>query len=138
MIQEELHQLTTTRRDLRKFGLMVGGVFAVLGGFFLFRHKGFWPYLLVPGGLLVFFGVVAPRALKGVYLGWMALAFSLGLIMSTLVLSLCFFLILTPLAFLARLAGKDFLSLKLDPTVRSYWVRDRPANRQPADLERQF
>ncbi len=138
MILEELQQLSTTRRDLRKFGLVVGGVFAVLGGWFLFRHKTYWPYFLVPGGLLVFFGLVAPRALKSVYLAWMALAFTMGLVVSSLVLSLCFFLVITPLALLARLMRKDFLSLKINPTAQSYWLRrERPAAR-PADYERQF
>ena len=35
----DLQQLSTTTRDLRKFGLVVGGVFLLLGGWFLFRHK---------------------------------------------------------------------------------------------------
>ena len=31
----DLQQLSTTTRDLRKFGLVVGGVFLLLGGWFL-------------------------------------------------------------------------------------------------------
>jgi len=45
----DLQQLSTTTRDLRKFGLVVGGVFLLLGGWFLFRHNAVGPYFLMPG-----------------------------------------------------------------------------------------
>ena len=35
----DLQQLSTTTCDLRKFPLVVGDVFLLLGGWFLFRHK---------------------------------------------------------------------------------------------------
>ena len=139
MILDELQQLSKTPRDLRKFGLMVGGVLALLGGWFFFRHKPAWPYFLMPGALLVMFGAVAPRVLKGVYIAWMAMAFTLGLVMSTLVLSICFFLVITPLSFIGRLVGKDFLSEKLDPQAKSYWLpREHPGPGEPGHYERQF
>jgi len=139
MIQKDLQQLSTATRDLRKFGWMVGGVFLLLGGLFFFRHKPAWPYLVAPGALLVFLGLVAPRTLKSVYLAWMALAFSLGLVVSTVILTVFYFLVMTPLGLAGRLFGKDFLSEKLDPDAKSYWVpRDRGTVRQPADYERQY
>src|SRR2546423_4483343 len=52
MIREEIKQLKTEPRDLRKFGLMVGGVFSLLGLWFLYRHKAHYPYFLCPGILL--------------------------------------------------------------------------------------
>lgn len=139
MIREELKQLSTTSRDLRKFGLVVGGVFLLLGLWFLFRHKPVWPYLLSPGVLLMLFGLVAPRALRQLYLGWMALAFVLGLVVSTLLLTLFFFLVITPVSLLARLFGKEFLSLRLDRAAASYWLsRESDGPRQAADYERQY
>lgn len=140
MIREELKQLATAPHDLRKFGFVVGGVFLLVGLWCLFRHKPAWPFLLSPGALLVSLSLGAPRALKPIYVGWMAMAFVLGLIVSTLILVMFFFLVITPIAFLARLFGKDFLSLKLNPQATSYWrTRDRtPAPRPPAEYERQF
>jgi hypothetical protein len=139
MIQQELRQLSTTTRDLRKFGLMVGGVFLLISGWLLWRHKPLWPYFLTPGALLVVLGLAVPRALKGVYLAWMSLAFTLGLVVSTLILTLFFFLAVTPLGLMGRIFGKDFLSEKLNPRAKSYWLpRDRSAPRQPADYEKQY
>jgi len=139
MIREELKQLPTTPRDLRKFGLAVGGVFLLLGLWFLFRKKPIWPYLLTPGAALMVFGLVAPKALRVIYLGWMAMAFALGLIVSTLLLTLFFYLVITPVSLLARLFGKDFLSLRLDRPAATYWLRrENGPLRQPADYEKQY
>ena len=139
MIREELKQLPTQPRDLRKFGLVVGAVFVALGAWFLFRRKPVWPYLLSPGAALIFLGVVAPNLLRQVYVGWMAMALALGLIVSTVILTLFFLLIVTPLSLFARLVGKDFLSLKLQPRAASYWiVRPQRSPRRPEEYEQQF
>ena len=139
MIQDDLQQLSTRTRDLRKFGFVVGGVFLLLGGWFLFRHKPAGPYFLTPGVLLVLLGFVAPRALKVVYISWMSLAFMMGLLVSTIVLTLFYFLVITPLGLVGRLFGKDFLSEKLDPNAKSYWLaRDRSKARTPLDYEQQY
>ena len=76
----DLQQLWTWTRDLRKFGLVVGDVFLLLGGWSLFRNKPAGPYFLTPGVLLVLFGFVAPSALEIVYIAWRSLAFIMGLL----------------------------------------------------------
>ena len=137
-IREDIKQLKTSDRDLRKFGLMVGGVFALLGLLFLWRHPGRSPYFLWPGGLLMVLGATLPRALKWVYVAWMSVAFVLGFVMAHVILTLLFYLVLTPIGLVARLFGQDFLSLKLDRAAKSYWItRDRKA-KPAAEYERQF
>src|ERR1700736_3109527 len=102
-IQADLKKLKTGARDLRKFGLTVGGVFVLLGVLLLLRHRATYPFFLGTGGILIVFGVICPRALKHVYIAWMALAFSLGFVMSHVILTLFFFLFVTPIGLLARL-----------------------------------
>jgi hypothetical protein len=137
-IREDIKQLKTGDRDLRKFGIMVGGVFAVLGVLLLLRHKAHYPYFLWPGVGLVALGATVPRALKWIYIVWMSLAFVLGFVMAHVILTLFFFLVITPTGLLARLTGKDFLSLKLDRAAPSYWIPRDPKPKLPADYERQF
>jgi hypothetical protein len=137
-IREDIKQLKTSNRDLRKFGLVVGGVLAALGLLFLWRHPGRSPYFLWPGGGLLFLGLVLPRALKWVYIAWMSLAFVLGFIMAHVILTVFFFLIITPIGLITRLVGQDFLSLKLDRTAKTYWLPRRQKPRSGADYERQF
>jgi len=137
-IREDIKQLKTGEHDLRKFGLLVGGVLAALGLLFLWRHKAPYPYFLWPGAALAALGAVFPRALKWIYIAWMSVAFVLGFVMAHVILTVFFFLIITPIGLLARLFGQDFLSLKLDRTARTYWLPREKKSRSPSEYERQF
>jgi hypothetical protein len=118
---------------------MVGAVLALLGGWLLWRHKPLAPYPVGAGMILTFLGAVAPRSLKHIYIPWMTLAFVLGAIVSTVVLTLFFYLAVTPLGLLARCLGRDFLDRKWDAQASTYWRRrERSTPRPPADYERQF
>ena len=139
MITEEITQLKTAPRDLRKFGLTVGGVFVLLGFWFWYRHKAHYPWFLYPGLLLVLLGVALPRSLKQVYIGWMALAFFLGLIVSSVLLTVLFYLVVTPIGLAARCVGKDFLERRWDAKATSYWlVRDHSKPKPTVEYEQQF
>jgi polyferredoxin len=139
MIAKDIKELKTTSRDLRKFGLLVGGVFVVLGLIWWARGKPYFAWALAPGAVLLAHGLIWPRALKYVYIVWMSLAIVLGYIVSTVLLTIFFFLVITPIGLIARLAGKDFLSLKLNRQAPTYWLaREGKSPKTPADYERQF
>jgi hypothetical protein len=139
MIREELKQLKTEPRDLRKFGLVVGGVFALLALWFWWRGKLFYPYLAAPAVALMFLGLVWPRALKHVYIGWMAMAFVLGTVVSTVLLTVFYFVVVTPVGLIARAVGQDFLSLRIQREARSYWLpRAGTGPKQRQEYERQY
>jgi hypothetical protein len=139
MIGKELKELQTSPRHLRQFGLTVGGVFLAIALFFLWRQKPIFHLFVWPGAILLFLGLVAPKSLRLVFIGWMAFAMVLGHIVSTILLTLFFFLVVTPVGLAARLLGKDFLHRKLDSQAATYWTR-RPAGKQmaKADYENQF
>jgi len=137
-LRDELKQLKTGARELRNFGLLVGGVFAALGVILLLRHRPAAPYCLAIGGFLMTFGLIVPRALKHVYIVWMALAFVLGFVVSGILLALFFFVVITPIGWLARRCGNDFLSLKLDRSATSYWLPRERKSKKPSEYERQF
>ncbi len=139
MILEDLRNLKTGRRELRKFGLMVGGVFLVMGLLLLLKSRAAAPYLLGTGAVLVILGAALPPILKPLYVAWMAVAFALGFVVSHVILTAFFFLVITPVGLIARLFGKDFLRLKLDPIARSYWIaRESRGPRPPSYYEQQF
>jgi len=137
-IKDDIKQLRTSSGDLRKFGLMVGGVFVILGLLFLWRHKTHWPYFLWPGASLVVLGIIFPHALKWIYVTWMSMAFVLGFVMAHVILTLLFYLILTPIGLVSRLFGQDFLRLKLDRAAMSYWIPREKQVKSSKDYERQF
>ncbi len=139
MILQDLKELKTGPRELRKFGLLVGGVLTALGLFMWARSKGHYPYFLVPGLALLALGLLAPRVLKPVYLAWMALALALGFVVSHVILTLFFFLVIAPIGLVARGLGRDFLRLRIDRQASTYWLPREPRPpKSPAEYERQY
>lgn len=137
-LREDIKQLKTGTSELRKFGLLVGGVFILLGSLALWNYKAYYPNLLIPGATLAAVGAILPRILRWPYVVWMSVAFVLGFIMAHVILTLFFYAIVTPIGVLARLTGKDFLSLKLQPTATTYWIPREAKATQPEEYERQF
>lgn len=138
MMNKEIEQLPVNPRTLRNFGWLVGGVFLLLGCWFLYRNKPVWPYLLAPGVLLVLGGLIVPASLKHVYIAWMTLGLALGFVVSNVILTIFYYLVVTPVGLIARLCGQDFLSLKRSPAAVSYWVMKPVAARAPQEYEQQF
>lgn len=138
MVIEEIKKIESTPKKLREFGFVVGGVFAVLGTVFLLRGKAHFPYFLYPGVALVLLGVLAPGTLKPLQKAWMALAVLMGWVMTRLLLSVLFFLILTPIGLFLRITGKDLLDLRFPAKDPSCWKPCPKDTRAPADYEKQF
>ncbi len=96
-------------KQLREFGLMVGGILALLfGGFFPWIfHKPWpmWPWIV--GGILIFLGLLLPKILGPIHWVWMKFAEALGWVNSRILLSIVFYLIFTPIGWLMRLSKKD-------------------------------
>ena len=124
-VRAGLARLDTSPRALRKAAFVVGGVLLLLAGWLLWRGRAPGPRLglAAAGALLVVAGALVPGRLRAAYRAWMTVALAIGWVMSRVVLTLIFALVLTPLALLARLTGKRFLALGPDPAASSYWVR---------------
>jgi Saxitoxin biosynthesis operon protein SxtJ len=137
-IQADLQKLKTGARELRKFGLTVGGVFVLLGVLLLLRHRSSYSSFLGAGAVLMSFGLIWSRALKYIYIVWMASAFTLGFVMSNVILAVFFFLFVTPIGLLARLFQKDFLARKWDKQAASYWIQCSRETKTAENYERQF
>ena len=127
----------STTRHLRKFGLTVGGVFLVLGTVSWLREHDLAPKILWGvGSLLVVPGALAPRALAGVERVWMAMAGVLGHVNARIILTLVFFLLMTPVGAVLRLF-RDPLNRRLDDGD-SNWTKRSVEPVDPARYEQQF
>lgn len=120
-------------RAERDFGLIVGGVFALLGCWWTYRGKfgAATPYLIGGGLVLVVLGLVLPRALVWPNRLWMKLAEVMSFVMTHIILAIVFFLVVLPIGFIKRLFGWDPLGRRAQPAA-SYWKTypERQRNRK--------
>ncbi|HOW58876.1 MAG TPA: SxtJ family membrane protein [Candidatus Omnitrophota bacterium] len=138
MVLSEIKKIDSSRKKLREFGFLVGGVLVALGILFWWRGRIFYPYFFIPGIVLVMAGAFLPSALMPFQKIWMSAAVLLGWVMTRLILSVLFFLVVTPMSMILRLIGKDILDQKLEPSQESYWKSCSQATGSPSDYERQF
>lgn len=129
-IREELKLIEKDTSKVRSFGWTVGGAFLVLWLIFIgpvhffsgYEKGGHYPVLMWIGIALVVLGTVAPVILRPIFLLWMTLAVALGFVMTRVILSLFYYLVLTPVGLVFRLIGRDALHRKLDRQGESYWI----------------
>jgi hypothetical protein len=106
-------------RNLRKFGLTIGGAFAVISAVQGFRHHS-WSVSAGIAGVLALLAVVAPRALAPLSSAWMRLGAALGHVSSFVVLTASFFLVIVPTGILLKILRRDILQLKRGSEA-SFW-----------------
>ncbi|MFQ5538252.1 MAG: SxtJ family membrane protein [Gemmatimonadota bacterium] len=114
----------------RRFGGVMAGAFAALAALGWWKDARAAPYLAGIAALFATAALAAPRVLAPVERVWMALAHRLSRVSTTILLTLVWFLVVTPLALAMRLVGRDPLGVR--GARKSYWkeVRaDGPASR---------
>ena len=128
---------STKKREIRRFGIIAFIFFGFLCGL------GIWLEKTIP---IFFFGSLAtlglgfiliPERLRVLYVAWLRIAHFIGKIVTILVLTLAYYLVITPSAMLKRLFGGIPLSVKPDKKVLSYCVaRDEPVQPKERFLKR--
>ena len=136
-INDEYQKLDRSPRALRRFGIIVGAALLVVGKLLLLGdRKAGGPFLSI-GTLLLVAAAFAPSVLRYVYRPWMTLAFAMSWLVTRVILTLLFFLVVTPVGLLQRLCGKRALELHCKSGQTSYF-QDRSTHPAPADYEKQF
>lgn len=130
-----------TPRELRQWAVVTGPALGVVGALFYFLE---WGIFRGGEGLAKFlwgFGVFAlVTGLTGTKLGWPAYGAWMGFVYAVswtighVALAGVYLIVVTPLALLARLIGRDRLQLRTRARA-SYWHR---LSDQPHNPERQF
>lgn len=125
------------KKEVRKFGaiafLFFGGLCAL----------GIWMEKLLPScffGALSFIGlgfILFPTGLRPVYSGWLKISHFVGKLITVVILTLAYYLVITPSALIKSLIGGRPISLKFDKKTPSHWVtRTEPAQSKARFLKR--
>jgi len=137
-ILAEIKDIKSGRKELRQFGLTIGVVLGLLGGWILYRGKLHATAFLIVGGAFLLLAFILPVALKPLQKIWMTIAVVIGWVMTRVILIVLFYFVVTPIGVIGRLCGKQFLDKTFQPgTETSHWIK-RMKRVRPGDCERQF
>lgn len=125
---------------VKEFGQLFGLIFLGLAAFALYFHGigvKSTIYLSLATVFLVL-GYQSPRLLYPLWNVWMGFAERLGAVMSFLILSIAWTIMVVPMGLLLRIIRKKVMILSFRTNESSYWeVRDSKLD-NPKLLERQF
>lgn len=125
------------KSQLRSFGLIVGGGFALIGlmpAVLHARSPRWWA--LAVSLLLVAGGLIYPNVLKPLHRGWMAIGEVLGWVNTRIILIVVYYFVIVPLGVLMRMTGNDPMKLKFERGAASY--RIVRSKRAASHMQRQY
>mgnify|MGYP001617635841 FL=1 len=138
-LRYDISKIRSSPKDLKNFGITIGGILLFISSIAFWKH--WWNIVIIyslgiSGVILLIEGLYFSKNLKIIHHYWMSLALFLGSIISRFFLSILFFIILTPIALLAKVFGKKFLLQYRDMTRSTYWI-EREKNKH-MNYERMF
>jgi hypothetical protein len=114
------------KRKLRQFGiaaLIAGIVISLL--LYLFKEVSFkWILPVLTAGLIVFIlSLFCVKITRLIYVGLTLITMPVGIVVSFIVLSIFYFLLIVPVGLVFRMAGRDPLNRRFEPSAKSYWEK---------------
>ncbi len=121
----------------RRSAITVALIFALMAAWQW--HRGRALRVDIFGGAAVALVVVAliPPAARRFHRGWMTLAHVLGAINSRIILSVLYFLVITPIGRIVRWTGHDPLTRRA-PRSGSYWIARPHARQSRSEFEKTY
>lgn len=109
--------LTPEVKELRSFGLGLSILASLIFGYFDYKNMGAIEKYYVFASVFII-AIVAPKVLKIIYIPWMSIAFIINKVITFTIVTLTYWIIFTPFAFLFRAFSK-----KQQPKSNSYRVK---------------
>tara|TARA_B100001939_G_C16809876_1_gene559484 strand:+ start:57 stop:452 length:396 start_codon:yes stop_codon:yes gene_type:complete len=119
----------------RSFGLVFFVVFLILG---------LWPVksggeinilLILISFIFLFLAITKSKFLTPLNKLWFKFGIKLGAIIAPVVMSVVFFLVVTPIGIIMKIIGKDLIKKKINKDTKTYWINRKKAT---GSMKRQF
>ena len=105
----------------RSFGIVFFIVFLLIALYPLINQGEFRLWSLIISFIFFILGILNSKILTPLNKLWFKFGIFLGKIVSPLIMAIIFFLVVTPIAFIMRIIGKDLLNLKFN-NKKTYWI----------------
>lgn len=125
------------KAELRNFGLLLGALFAAIFGLLPWmRHRSLshWPWAIA--AVLWLAALAWPRSLAWPHRWWTRLGHALGWVNTRVILTVIYFVAVTPLGFVLWIFGRDRMKRGFNPKERSYRVASRA--QPPRGMEKPY
>ncbi|HVX13613.1 MAG TPA: SxtJ family membrane protein [Pirellulales bacterium] len=125
-----------TTKTLRQFAVLAMLFLLAIAGWQTFAHGRATLGMVLSVAALVIgtLGALSPASVRWLFVGMTLATFPIGWLMSWVLFGALYYLVFTPIALVFRLAGRDVLERRYNPTVDSYWSEKRPVD----DVRRYF
>jgi hypothetical protein len=138
-----MHENFSRRDDVkgpsdRAFGATFAVVFLLIALWPLLGGEAPRGWALAVAAAFLLAALIRPALLASLNRLWLRLGLALHWIVNPIVMGLIFFLMITPIAVIMRLLGRDQLRLKWDAQARTYWIERDPPGPPPATMKQQF
>ena len=134
---EEIKSIQSTSKILKSFGFTIGFLLLIICAVLFYNSNELFVYFFSIGLIFICLSLIAPTVLKPGHKIWMTFAIIIGWVMTRIILSVLFYLIISTIGIFARLVGKDFLNLK-SKSNESYWNIRNKEYELNQDYEKQF
>ena len=129
---------STDTKQIRKFGLIALIFFVCLCALGIWFEKSLPTYLFGTLSALGLGFILFPHQLRPVFVAWLKIADFIGRVVTTLILALAYYLVITPAALTKRIFGGTPLPIKPDKNVSSYWVTRKEAVQSKEQFLKRF
>ena len=124
-----------TKSSNKSFGIVFFIVFLIVGLYPVFNHEEIRIWSIILSLTFLILGLLNSNLLTPLNKTWIRFGILLGNFISPLVLGIIFFLVVLPTGILMRLFKKNFLGLKFDKNLKSYWINKE---KQLSSMKNQF
>ena len=111
----------------KSFGIVFFTVFLIIAIWPLLNGYEIRYWSLIISIVFLLLGILNSKILTPLNKIWFKIGILLGNVISPIVMSIIFFLVVTPTSFIMKILGKDLLNLKKN-TKNSYWITKQKQN----------
>lgn len=137
---DEILNRKTKRTHVREFSQIFALIFFGITLYLLWKNYSFASALACTftGLALIVIGYWVPRALLKVWESWMMLGMAMGMVVTTVLMSIVWIIMMIPISILLRIMRIRVMDTTYGLPVETYWMNIDPAKTDFKLLERQF
>ncbi|MEI8350388.1 MAG: SxtJ family membrane protein [Candidatus Omnitrophota bacterium] len=126
-------------KKIREFGFVLALILCVIGTVNFFKgHDKISGWLFIFSTVSFVLSFFSPRVILPIYIVFTKIGHVLGWINTRIILSIIFYLVITPFGLVMKLFKKDPLEKSICKTKDSYWVKRNPAENDVNRYEQAF